>query len=155
MSFPISVQLLPGVNHIISQASQQIKELVGFPVDLRLIIKTDDVNEHFLQSIICDYFNIPWCTIQGKIRKREIVTARQMYCYLCKIYLHTKKPLREIGEEIGGRDHTTVINSIAVIRDHLDTNDPIVTSAFHSLMNIIQEQQERRELQNKANTKAA
>jgi site-specific recombinase XerD len=154
MSFPISVQLLPGVNHIISQASQQIKELVGFPVDLRLVIKTDDVNEHFLQGIICDYFNVSWYTIQSKSKKRTIVTARQFYCYLCKMYLNKKKSLKEIGNEIGGRDHTTVLHSNQVISDLLDTNDPIITEAFQTLMNIIRDQQSRIELQEKANKAA-
>jgi hypothetical protein len=141
MSVPISALLLPAINHIISQASQQIHGLVGFPVDLRIIVKSDEVNEHFLQSIICDYFRVEWYTIQSKSRKKTIVTARQMYCYLCKLYLSQKKSFREIGNEVGGKDHSTVMHSIQIIKDHLDTADPLITDAVKALINVVKEHQ--------------
>jgi len=49
-----------------------------------------------------------------QIRKREIVTARHLFCYFAK--LMTNKPLTEIGRYID-RDHATVLCAIRKIKN--------------------------------------
>ena len=53
-------------------------------------------------------------------RKRGIVIARQLSMYLAKNL--TNKSLKAIGENFGGRDHSTVIYSCKAVQDLLDTD---------------------------------
>jgi chromosomal replication initiator protein len=59
--------------------------------------------------------------LSAKTRRKEIVLARQVAMYLSRKIL--EEPLKEIGSNFGGRDHTTVIHACQVIeniinRDH-------------------------------------
>ena len=48
-------------------------------------------------------------------RKKQYAEARHIICDI--LHNHVQCTLREIGELLGGRDHTTVINSINKIKD--------------------------------------
>jgi chromosomal replication initiation ATPase DnaA len=70
---------------------------------------------------VASVFNLPVEKIQSETRKTEIVIPRHMVCYLC--WTLTGATLSQIGEIIGDRDHTTVINGRDVIQDMVDTRD--------------------------------
>ena len=53
--------------------------------------------------------------MKGKIKKREIVIPRQVAMYFCKRY--TQLTLALIGENFGGRDHSTVIHALESVED--------------------------------------
>jgi chromosomal replication initiation ATPase DnaA len=53
--------------------------------------------------------------MQSKYRFKQIVQARNMYCYY--MYKHLGWTLIQIGKSIGGRDHTTIIHNIKVHDD--------------------------------------
>lgn len=48
--------------------------------------------------------------IKSRSRRREVVNARHIYCYVLKT--ETNMTLKAIGETLNGRDHTTVLNSV-------------------------------------------
>ena len=56
----------------------------------------------------------------SKKRTKGIVRPRQIAIYLCRIF--TDESLLEIGRGFGGRDHSTVLHSIATIEDQLASN---------------------------------
>jgi chromosomal replication initiator protein len=56
------------------------------------------------------YFGVSAADITGSSRLRQIVYPRQVAMYLCREL--TDLSLPKIGEDFGGRDHTTVIHSI-------------------------------------------
>ena len=58
--------------------------------------------------------------LKGQTRKRSIVIARQLSMYLAKKM--TDKSLKAIGENFGGRDHSTVIYSCTAVQNLLDTD---------------------------------
>jgi chromosomal replication initiator protein len=52
--------------------------------------------------------------LQGKSRRRPLVTARQVGMYVCRELTDLSYPA--IAREYGGRDHTTVIHAVEKIR---------------------------------------
>lgn len=80
-----------------------------------------------IEDVIADQTEFEWKRLIGKSRKREIVMMRHVICYV--IYNQDEKvrpSLKEIGEWLGGRDHTTVLNSIGVVNDLKDTQYQLV-----------------------------
>lgn len=53
---------------------------------------------------------MPKNLVVSSSRKRELVIARQIYCYYAK--KHTKFTLAVIGSNVGDRDHATVLHAI-------------------------------------------
>lgn len=72
-------------------------------------------------KIVSEYYKIEELSIYEKIRKKEIVKARQVIMYLLREDFNISYPL--IGQKLGGKDHTTVIHSCLKIKTDLK-NDP-------------------------------
>lgn len=70
---------------------------------------------------VCSSFEVSAEEIKSKSRKRTKVYARQTICHLYDI--ETDLTLKEIGQLIGGRDHSTAIHSINAVRDRMDTDE--------------------------------
>jgi chromosomal replication initiator protein len=84
---------------------------------LKNIVKEiqSDVSVDFIQKTVADYFKVELEAMKGKIKKREIVVPRQVAMYFCKRY--TQLTLALIGENFGGRDHSTVIHALEMVED--------------------------------------
>lgn len=61
--------------------------------------------------------------VTGKSRRQPLVRCRQIAMYLCRDL--TDLSLPKIGNQFGGRDHTTVIHSIEKVRKLLQTDREI------------------------------
>jgi chromosomal replication initiator protein len=68
-----------------------------------------------ISKAVCDYFKILPEQLKSKRKTADIARARQIAMYLCR--KHTSSSLKFIGEEFGGRDHSTVIHAISVVED--------------------------------------
>ena len=55
-----------------------------------------------------------------KTRKRQIVQARQTAMYMC--YKYTKYTLSTIGENLGRKDHATVLHAVKTINNLVDVD---------------------------------
>ncbi len=89
---------------------------------LRDLVKDSRINLTIdeLQSVVCDYFQIPVDLVCAKTRKREVVRARQVAMYFCKQL--TQHSLKTIGLHFGGRDHSTVIHANQSVHDQMETD---------------------------------
>lgn len=89
---------------------------------LKNIVKEiqSDVSVDFIQKTVADYFKVELELMKGKIKKREIVIPRQVAMYFCKRY--TQLTLALIGENFGGRDHSTVIHALESVEDMMKTD---------------------------------
>ncbi|MDR0915916.1 MAG: chromosomal replication initiator protein DnaA [Oscillospiraceae bacterium] len=69
------------------------------------------------------YFQLSAEELRGKSRVREIVRARQVAMYLIRTM--TQLPLENIGDILGGRDHTTVMSGIRNVEAEQKTNETL------------------------------
>ncbi|MBQ0077574.1 MAG: chromosomal replication initiator protein DnaA [Bacteroidales bacterium] len=74
-----------------------------------------------VQQSVCEYFNITREELISASRKRQIVQARQIAMYLSR-NLIPNCSLSTIGEEIGGKDHSTVLHSCSIVQDLMSTD---------------------------------
>ncbi len=82
------------------------------------------------------FYNLNYKDLVGKSRKKELVWPRQIAIYLIREELNTSYPA--IGQELGGRDHTTAMHSYNKISEELKNNEKIkqeISSIKQSLTN--------------------
>lgn len=92
--------------------------------------------ENVLEAVV-SVSGVPGEKILGKRRDRDISTARHIFCYLSRS--HTVASLDAIGKFLG-RDHTTVINSIRVVNDMIDTDYEVFVQLVNECNNYITQQ---------------
>lgn len=76
-----------------------------------------------IQRIVSDYFNISLNDITGKRRTRQIAFPRQIAMYISREI--TDYSTTEIGQEFGGKDHTTVMHAHQRISDRMKTDSTL------------------------------
>ncbi|MBL7998208.1 MAG: chromosomal replication initiator protein DnaA [Candidatus Kapabacteria bacterium] len=79
-----------------------------------------------IKETVASYYSLPIELLAGKTRKHEVVLARQVAMYIAKQL--TNMSLKTIGSHFGGRDHTTVLHSIQMIENYLDTDRTVAQS---------------------------
>ena len=72
-------------------------------------------------NIVAEHFNITPQDIRGSKRSRNIAYPRQITMYLCRHM--TDNPLQDIGEQLGNKDHSTIIHGINKIEKELETDE--------------------------------
>jgi chromosomal replication initiator protein len=148
------------LEYIGSKISTNIRELEGAlirvtafaslnrqPVDLALaevVLKdliTDSTGPEITSATImaqtAAYFGLSMEDLCGASRSRVLVTARQIAMYLCREL--TDLSLPKIGQQFGGRDHTTVMHADRKIR-HLMAERRSVYNQVTELTNRIKSQ---------------
>ncbi|GAA4051444.1 MULTISPECIES: chromosomal replication initiator protein DnaA [Arthrobacter] len=149
------------LEYIASKISSNIRELEGAlirvtafaslnrqAVDVALaeMVLKDLITDDGAQEITADqilkqtaeYFKLSMEELCSKSRTRTLVTARQIAMYLCREL--TDMSLPKIGQELGGRDHTTVIHADRKIRE-LMAERRVIYNQVTELTNRIKQQQ--------------
>lgn len=76
-----------------------------------------------LLAVVADYFDISVNDLIGESRKRELVVPRQITMYLLREEIKASYP--NIGQELGGRDHTTAMHAYTKIVQELESNERV------------------------------
>ncbi|MDO4763345.1 MAG: chromosomal replication initiator protein DnaA [Flavobacteriaceae bacterium] len=125
------------IDFLASEVKSNVRELIGvinsviahsmiYKSDLSLDLLKEVINKiannqkktiniAHIQEVVCDYFGIRKEHLLSKTRKREIALPRQLAMYFSKEY--TSATYARIGEETGGKDHTTVMHAHKTIID--------------------------------------
>jgi len=72
-------------------------------------------------SVVCEHMNISENDIKSKKRSQDIATARQVIMYLLRKY--TLLSLKSVGNTVGGRDHTTVMNGCKRVEENYNKDE--------------------------------
>ena len=145
------------LNYLATNFSQDVRSLEGavnrllfysinFPIDedrdhisLRLAIEAfkdqikDGKNELAISTVrraVCDYYNLTKQQITSANRTKNISTARQIAMYLCRKLLDAT--YEDIGQEFGGRDHSTVMSACMNVEKKIKT-DPLYLKAINEI----------------------
>jgi chromosomal replication initiator protein len=106
---------------------------------LKDLIPADDTPEITSATIMAQtaaYFSLTMEDLCGSSRSRVLVNARQIAMYLCREL--TDLSLPKIGQQFGGRDHTTVIHADRKIR-HLMAERRSIYNQVTELTNRIKQ----------------
>lgn len=128
---------------ICDKVNESIRDLEGIINSLMAysVVYNCDINMKLLQKIMpkfveirekvltiddvkkkaCEFFNVNTDIIDSRSRKQPISYIRQLIIYLSSI--HTEASQIQIGLNVGGRNHATVVHSINQIKNLIDTNE--------------------------------
>lgn len=132
------------IHYIASHVESNIRELEGFlvrigayasltgkEIDLDVVKevlssivkqrKNDDLSIDDILKVIAGKLNLKVSDIKSHNKNKNLVLARQIAMYLSR--KHTNYSFPDIGQKIGGRDHSTVIYAHNKISHHIKTND--------------------------------
>ncbi|MEZ5036830.1 MAG: chromosomal replication initiator protein DnaA [Chitinophagales bacterium] len=113
------------VTSILAQATLN-KQEINLDLAKRTVLNfvkhaTKEISLEMIQKTVCDYFEVPVEKLKEPTRKRQFVQARQLSMYFAKEF--TKASLKSIGQQFGGRDHSTVIHSCQAVKNLVDTDE--------------------------------
>ncbi|MEJ6347828.1 chromosomal replication initiator protein DnaA [Holzapfeliella sp. He02] len=77
--------------------------------NLNLVQQFSSVTIAKIQEVVANYYQVSTSDLKGKKRVKTIVLPRQIAMYLSRNM--TDKSLPKIGQEFGGKDHTTVMHA--------------------------------------------
>lgn len=69
---------------------------------------------------VCRYYRVDGRALRGKARDRDIMLPRQVAMYLMRE--ETQASLLDIGRELGGRDHSTVLHGVGKMHGEIEVN---------------------------------
>ena len=94
--------------------------------ELQDIISPDEKKEvtpALIIDTVAEHFGITPDDIKGNKRNSEIVRPRQIAMYLCRHL--TDVPLKQIGQIMGKKDHTTVLHGVKTITNELEHSETL------------------------------
>lgn len=101
---------------------------------LKLNGKSSQLSIAKIQSVVAKYYSLSITDLKGRKRVKEIVLPRQIAMYLAREM--TDSSLPKIGQEFGGKDHTTVMHAHERISQAL-TSDQNLKDAILDLKNTL------------------
>lgn len=77
-----------------------------------------EIDVPYIQEVVSSFYGISTSDMRGRRRTADIIHARHIAMYLCRMLID--KPLKLIGKEFGGKDHTTIIHAVDKITLNMD-----------------------------------
>ena len=121
--FETSIRELEGALIRVSAYSSLVNEPINIQMaevalrDLAPDSAAEQITPNTIIEVTAEYFDIDVSTLTGSGKKRDIAHARQLAMYLCREL--TDLSLPKLGEQFGGKDHTTVMYAERKIRKEM------------------------------------
>lgn len=104
-------------------ASEALKDILPPPRPRKITIEN-------IQKEVAQFYGIDASELLSKKRSKQVAHPRQVAMYLCRKYTDASYP--QIGDQFGGRDHTTVIHAHTKVEADLKS-DPELVSSINNL----------------------
>ncbi|MDN5346570.1 MAG: chromosomal replication initiator protein [Clostridia bacterium] len=91
--------------------------------------KPKPITPKLIQEIVAEYFNLKPEELKAKKRNHAVAFPRQIAMYLTRELTNSSLP--KIGEEFGGRDHTTVMHACEKINNSLKNDASLRQIIIH------------------------
>ena len=128
-------QLIGALNQVYAnqelQQSQVDIHLVKFALKDKIVARTQSLNAENIKAVVAEYYGLSPKDLVGKKRTRNIARPRQMAMALVREL--TNKSYPDIGQDFGGRDHSTVMYACEKVEE-LKQTDPITDKDYMALM---------------------
>lgn len=118
-----------GIDITVEIAERELKDYI-------VSTATKEITADFIKEVVAEHFKISKEDITSTKKSKNIAFPRQIFMYLCRKL--TNLSLEEIGDYLGGKDHSTVIYGINKIEVMLNDNqDPTLTNNIDILIRKI------------------
>ena len=117
--------IMSGSDITLDLAIEALKDFIG-----KSVISRNKIEQ--VQKVVAEHYELTIEDIKGKKRNANITVPRQIAMYICRNILN--ESLMKIGAEFGGKDHTTVMHSVAKIEQALK-DDPKLEIEITSIVN--------------------
>lgn len=97
-----------------------IEFAMGVLKDDPVLSETTQVDAKAIKKAVTRFYGLAYKDLEGKSRMKKIAQARQICIYLMREILHL--PYAAIGDELGGRDHTTISSANSKAKKMAATN---------------------------------
>lgn len=98
-----------------------VKHILGKTI--REIPKKNNIPPSEVVEKVASYYNLKLSQLKGNKRDRILALPRQILYYILKVEIGI--PLVEIGNMLGGRDHTTILHGVRKISELVSTDEHI------------------------------
>lgn len=106
--------------HNIEPTLEVVRDVVA---SITQSVRRGNVSSRELLKIVSEYFDISLDDLTGQSRRKELVVPRQITMFLMREELDASYPT--IGNELGGRDHTTAMHAYAKIKRDFDNDERV------------------------------
>ena len=125
------------MHEILKEAESKIFQETGIQIDLKITQADLTMSGPAIASTVADALHVPLSQMCSETRFAPAKEARQIAMYLCHKYLKGHSP-RSIAETFD-RDRTTLIHTLEVVQNMIDTNDqPFITKLQTAEQAVIQ-----------------
>ncbi len=93
----------------------------AFKNDLINVPNKNELKIKDIVNAVVEYYGLDKNLLVGKARTQKVATPRHIAMYLCRKHLDVS--YLKIGEEFGGRDHSTVLSACEKIEKMVKTNE--------------------------------
>ncbi len=87
-----------------------------------------------IQEVVAEHFGISVRDLKMRSRARAVAFPRQVAMYLCRELTNASLP--KIGEDFGGRDHTTVLHACEKIRAEAEADSTLRATLQHLIQRL-------------------
>ncbi len=91
--------------------------------------KNKSITAKHILTTVCDFYDLPLSDLIGSCREKRLVVPRQIAMYLMRNELKASFP--GIGQEMGGRDHTTAMHACTKIGKEIEHDEKIRQDISH------------------------
>ncbi len=110
-------------------AQKELRDMFSQPANGLISIE-------LIQKVVCDHYNISLSDIKSKKRNKKYIVPRHIAIYIARNLGDYSYP--ELGNEFGGRDHTSIMHGYEKITEQLKV-DSSLDSTIQMLMREIKD----------------